>query len=55
MRGLGVVGVIVLAVGLYMAFARMSRFYPGLVFVVGCLCCAVFLLINDSNWSRPER
>jgi hypothetical protein len=52
---LGVVGVLVLAIGLYLAFAGRSRLYPGLVIVVGCVCLAVFLLIDEAAWSRPDR
>jgi hypothetical protein len=54
MPALGVAGVIVLAIGLYLAFARRPQFYPGLVVVAGCVFLAVFLLLNEAGWSRPD-
>jgi hypothetical protein len=52
---LGVAGVIVLMVGLYLAFMNRPRLYPGLVIVVGCLSLATFFLINHRIWSGPDR
>ena len=52
---LGVFGAAVLVTGLYLAFARLPQFYPGLVIVVGCFCCAAFLLANHDAWSVPSR
>jgi hypothetical protein len=53
LRWLGVIGATALAIGVYLAFARRSQLYPGLV-VVGCICCAVFLLVNETRWSRQD-
>ena len=52
--GLGVAGAIVLAMGLYLAFARRPQFYSGLVIVAGCVLLVVFLLLNEAAWSRPD-
>jgi len=51
---LGMVGAIILTVGLCLAVARLRQFYPGLVIVVGCLCCAAFLLIHEAAWRPPS-
>ena len=50
LRWLGAAGAIVLAIGLYLAFAKRAQFYPGLVIVVGSVAIVVSTLANHDPW-----
>jgi hypothetical protein len=53
-RWRAIIGSVILAVGLYLSFIGQTRFYPGLVLVVGSVCWIVFLILNDPSWSNHE-
>src|SRR6185436_14782037 len=55
LRWLALVGTIVLAAGLYLAFGRQAQYYPGLVIVVGCVTLVLFGLANHDPWGDRKR
>jgi hypothetical protein len=55
LRWLAIIGAIVLAIGLYLAFDRRAQYYPGLVIVVGCVTLAVFGLANHDPRGERKR
>ena len=53
-RWLAVVGTIALVVGLYLAFADLTRYRPHLVLLAGSLFWVAFLVINELSWNGQE-
>ncbi len=47
-------GIILLAIGLFLALERMRLLYPGLVILVGCVVLAVVLLVHEMTRPRAE-
>jgi drug/metabolite transporter (DMT)-like permease len=53
-KPLAVVGTLLLVAGLYLAVTGQRWSTPGLVLVAGGACWAIFLLVNEPAWNRPE-
>jgi hypothetical protein len=52
---LGSIGVIVVAIGLLLGYAKRTHAYPGLIILAGCVACVVFLMANELATTRSHR